>query len=223
MLGGGYVGCELGQFFARIGVPTTIVIRARALLSGNDADVGDGLTAYYRAEGIDVEIAGAVLRVGRGRDGRKVVHYLQDGVDAKRSRARDFLRAGARPERRRPRVSMPPACATIAMHRHRGRRDAAHLATAHLRRRRRDRRLCCSSTSRSSKARSRRATRCATAHEARRLPHLQDAYDLHRSRKSRSSASPRRSCRRPASPTWPRAIRSTITVKRSRSARPRAS
>jgi pyruvate/2-oxoglutarate dehydrogenase complex dihydrolipoamide dehydrogenase (E3) component len=81
VLGGGYVGAELSQFFARIGVPTTIVIRSGQLLSGEDTDVGTGLTAYFRAEGIGVETGAAVQRVTVDPDGRKVVHFLQDGVE----------------------------------------------------------------------------------------------------------------------------------------------
>lgn len=79
VLGGGYVGSELGQFFARIGVPTTILIRSGHLLSGEDADVGEGLTGYFRGEGIAVEARAAVQRVERSA-GRKVVHYVQDGA-----------------------------------------------------------------------------------------------------------------------------------------------
>jgi pyruvate/2-oxoglutarate dehydrogenase complex dihydrolipoamide dehydrogenase (E3) component len=78
VLGGGYVGTELGQFFARIGVPTTILIRSGQLLSGEDADVGLGLTEYFREEGIRVETGASVQRV-TVENGQKVVHYLQDG------------------------------------------------------------------------------------------------------------------------------------------------
>jgi len=81
VLGGGYVGSELGQFYARIGVPTTILIRSTQLLTDEDSDIGEGLTEYFRAEGIAVETQARVLRVERGADGRKVVHYTQAGVD----------------------------------------------------------------------------------------------------------------------------------------------
>lgn len=80
VLGGGYVGTELGQFFARIGVPTTILIRGTQLLSGEDTDIGLGLVEYFRAEGIGVETGAAVQRVSVAADGRKVVHYQQDGA-----------------------------------------------------------------------------------------------------------------------------------------------
>jgi pyruvate/2-oxoglutarate dehydrogenase complex dihydrolipoamide dehydrogenase (E3) component len=81
VLGGGYVGSELGQFYARIGVPTTIIIRSNQLLTGEDTDIGEGLTEYFREEGIAVETGAQVLRVRRGEDGRKVVHFKQGGVE----------------------------------------------------------------------------------------------------------------------------------------------
>jgi pyruvate/2-oxoglutarate dehydrogenase complex dihydrolipoamide dehydrogenase (E3) component len=81
VLGGGYVGTELAQFYARIGVPTTILIRSAHLLSGEDTDVGAGLTNYFRDEGIAVETGASVQRVSVDEAGRKVVHYVQDGVE----------------------------------------------------------------------------------------------------------------------------------------------
>ncbi len=81
VLGGGYVGSELTQFYARIGVPTTILIRSGHLLSGEDTDIGEALTQYFREEGIVVETQAAVQRVSVRDDGMKVVHYLQDGEE----------------------------------------------------------------------------------------------------------------------------------------------
>ncbi len=81
VLGGGYVGTELTQFYARIGVPTTILIRADHLLSGEDTDIGAGLTEYFREEGIAVEAGANVHRVSVREDGLKVVHYRQRGEE----------------------------------------------------------------------------------------------------------------------------------------------
>ncbi|HEY0614076.1 MAG TPA: FAD-dependent oxidoreductase, partial [Candidatus Elarobacter sp.] len=81
VLGGGYVGSELGQFFHRAGVPTTIVIRSAHLLSGEDHDIGLGLTEYFREEGITVESGAQVHRVSVRDDGKKVVHYTQGGAE----------------------------------------------------------------------------------------------------------------------------------------------
>ena len=80
VLGGGYVASELSQYFARLGVPTTILIRAKHLLSGEDDDVGDALTGYFRDEGIDVRSGAQVTRV-EVAEGKKVVHYTQAGVE----------------------------------------------------------------------------------------------------------------------------------------------
>lgn len=81
VLGGGYIGCELGQFFSRMGTRTTIVLRSRHLLSGEDDDVGDALTEYFRAEGIDVRTQTRIHRVSR-RGTKKVVHVERDGQPA---------------------------------------------------------------------------------------------------------------------------------------------
>jgi len=78
VLGGGYVGCELGQFLARMGVQTTFLIRAKQLLSAEDKDVGDAVTLYFRDEGIDVR-SSVVLSHVETRGARKLVHYLHEG------------------------------------------------------------------------------------------------------------------------------------------------
>ena len=81
VLGGGYVGSELGQFFHRAGVATTMLIRSGHLLTGEDHDIGIGLTEYFREEGIRVETGARVERVSVRDDGMKVVHYVQHGAD----------------------------------------------------------------------------------------------------------------------------------------------
>jgi pyruvate/2-oxoglutarate dehydrogenase complex dihydrolipoamide dehydrogenase (E3) component len=80
VLGGGYIGCELGQFFARMGVKTSIVLRSPHLLSGEDHDIGEALTQYYIDEGIDVHTRTQICGVSK-RDGKKVVHVIREGVE----------------------------------------------------------------------------------------------------------------------------------------------
>lgn len=53
IIGGGYIGCELGQMFARAGVKVTIAFRSR-LLPEAEPEIGEALTGYFREEGIDV-------------------------------------------------------------------------------------------------------------------------------------------------------------------------
>ncbi len=78
VLGGGYVGSELGQFLARMGVRTTFLIRAGHLLSTEDKDVGDAVTSCFRDEGIDVR-SGVTLSHVEVAGGKKVVHYVENG------------------------------------------------------------------------------------------------------------------------------------------------
>ncbi|HUA08750.1 MAG TPA: dihydrolipoyl dehydrogenase [Candidatus Acidoferrales bacterium] len=78
VLGGGYTACELGQFLARMGAKTTMLIRSNHLLTDLDDDVGDALTGYFREDGIHVVTHTQITRVEK-RGARKVVHYTVDG------------------------------------------------------------------------------------------------------------------------------------------------
>jgi pyruvate/2-oxoglutarate dehydrogenase complex dihydrolipoamide dehydrogenase (E3) component len=78
VLGGGYTACELGQFLARMGAKTTILIRSGHLLTESDDDVGDALTEYFREDGIEV-VTGTTLVRARRRGSKKVVEYTVAG------------------------------------------------------------------------------------------------------------------------------------------------
>jgi mercuric reductase len=51
VIGGGFVGAELAQMFARIGVKVTIVCRSR-LLPAAEPEIAEALSKYFRDEGI---------------------------------------------------------------------------------------------------------------------------------------------------------------------------
>ena len=53
VIGGGYIGCELAQMFARAGVEITILCRSRLLPQG-EPEISEALTGYFRDEGITV-------------------------------------------------------------------------------------------------------------------------------------------------------------------------
>ena len=53
VLGGGYIGCELAQMFARAGTKVTIVTRSR-LLPEAEPEIAEALTEYFNDEGITV-------------------------------------------------------------------------------------------------------------------------------------------------------------------------
>jgi len=58
VLGGGPVGCEFAQYFARLGARVTLLQDAPQLLRNEDRDVADAVAATLKADGVDV-ICGA--------------------------------------------------------------------------------------------------------------------------------------------------------------------
>ncbi len=72
VLGGGPIGCELGQVLARFGVKVTIVEAADRLLPGEEPEASEAVAAAFEAEGIDVRSGAAVQRV-RSDDGSIVI------------------------------------------------------------------------------------------------------------------------------------------------------
>jgi len=96
VLGGGYTACELGQFLARMGTRTTVLIRSGHLLTESDDDVGDALTEYFREEGIEVATRTTLIRAER-RDGKKVVRFLQDGAEREVAAEEIFYALGRTP------------------------------------------------------------------------------------------------------------------------------
>ncbi len=78
VLGGGYIGCELGQMFRRFGAAVTIVDHGPHLLGREDEDVSAALEAAFRAEGIALALGRNVEGVERRGDGRIVVRFAGD-------------------------------------------------------------------------------------------------------------------------------------------------
>ncbi len=101
VLGGGYIGCELGQFFSRMGVKTSIVLRSPHLLSGEDHDVGEALTEYLIGEGIDVHTHTQICGVTK-REGKKVVHVIRGRRRRRNCSRRTLVLFGASAEHRGP-------------------------------------------------------------------------------------------------------------------------
>src|SRR5262249_5972886 len=63
IIGGGYIGCEMGQMFARFGARVTIVHDGEHILSKEDGDVAAALEGALRAEGIELVLRSAAAEV----------------------------------------------------------------------------------------------------------------------------------------------------------------
>lgn len=68
VIGGGVIGCELGQMFARAGVKVTILCRSR-LLPDAEPEVSEALAKYLRVEGIDVRCGVTYRSIHRAETG----------------------------------------------------------------------------------------------------------------------------------------------------------
>jgi pyruvate/2-oxoglutarate dehydrogenase complex dihydrolipoamide dehydrogenase (E3) component len=93
VLGGGYIGCELGQMFRRFGSSVSIVDRNAHLLSREDHDTSAALEEVFRAEGIDLALSSEVASVRR--DGGSVVVRLAGGTELRGSHL--LVAVGRRP------------------------------------------------------------------------------------------------------------------------------
>jgi len=74
VLGGGPIGCELAQSFARFGAQVRIVEMAERLLPREDAEAGAELAARLEREGVELALATRALRFERLPDGRDRLH-----------------------------------------------------------------------------------------------------------------------------------------------------
>jgi len=77
VIGGGYIGAELAQMFARAGVKVTLVCRSR-LLPEAEPEIGAALTGYFADEGLDV-VSGVAYRAIRMTESGVALEITRDG------------------------------------------------------------------------------------------------------------------------------------------------
>jgi pyruvate/2-oxoglutarate dehydrogenase complex dihydrolipoamide dehydrogenase (E3) component len=95
VIGGGYIGAELGQMFARAGVKVTIVCRSR-LLPEAEPEIGEALTRYLREEGMSIHGGLSYRDIRRGPDG-VALRFLVDGAAQHISAEQVLVATGRRP------------------------------------------------------------------------------------------------------------------------------
>ena len=72
IIGGGFIGAELAQLFARMGVKVTIVCRTQ-LLPRAEPEIAETLSNYFREEGIQLDCGIAYKRIERNNDGISLI------------------------------------------------------------------------------------------------------------------------------------------------------
>ena len=73
VLGGGPIGCELAQCFARLGAQVTQVQRGPRLLPKEDPEIAELVMERFRAEGIDLRMGHTPLHFERSGDTRALI------------------------------------------------------------------------------------------------------------------------------------------------------
>lgn len=95
VIGGGVIGCELGQMFARAGISVTICCRSR-LMPDMEPEISEALERYLKAEGIEV-LCGIDYQSIEQRDGAIKLSYHKDGTDRALEAEQLLVAAGRRP------------------------------------------------------------------------------------------------------------------------------
>jgi pyruvate/2-oxoglutarate dehydrogenase complex dihydrolipoamide dehydrogenase (E3) component len=67
VIGGGYIGCELGQMFRRFGAEVTILDHNRHLLSREDEEISSTVEDVFRGEGIELRLGAKVAQIRPGK------------------------------------------------------------------------------------------------------------------------------------------------------------
>ena len=94
VLGGGPIGCELGQVFARLGVEVTILQRPHRILEREDPDASQLLVQRLKAEGVKV-LTGAQARVAARHESTIRVWAEVEGVGTRHPIDCDAILAAA--------------------------------------------------------------------------------------------------------------------------------
>ncbi|MGB0135539.1 FAD-dependent oxidoreductase [Dokdonella sp.] len=96
VIGGGPIGCELSQAFARLGSQVIQVQKSANLLPREDADASALIEKRFAEEGIRVEPGCEAVRVERTRDGGKL-YCKQDGKEVSFEFDRLLVALGRKP------------------------------------------------------------------------------------------------------------------------------
>lgn len=96
VLGGGPVGLELGQSFARLGSRVSVVEMGERLLAKEDEEVSDFVEQVLRAEGLEVLTKAKAVRA-RVEGGGKVLTVERGGREAEVRAEEILVAAGRRP------------------------------------------------------------------------------------------------------------------------------
>jgi pyruvate/2-oxoglutarate dehydrogenase complex dihydrolipoamide dehydrogenase (E3) component len=80
IMGGGPIGCEMGQAFTHLGVKVSIVQKGDRLIPKDEIEASDVLTKKFKSEGIEVFFNSETIKVGENK-GVITLSIKQDGKE----------------------------------------------------------------------------------------------------------------------------------------------
>lgn len=95
-IGGGPIAVEMAQAFARFGSKVTIIGRGERLLEKEEPSVSALIEKILRAEGVEIHLGAHIARVEDG-DGRKTIHFEQNGASVAVPAGQIVVTAGKTP------------------------------------------------------------------------------------------------------------------------------
>jgi len=96
VIGGGAIGLELGQLFARFGVKVTILEAAPRIAALEEPEISEALTEYLQDEGLQIHAGLRITRVERAKDGC-CMHTERNGKSETFEAEQILVAAGRRP------------------------------------------------------------------------------------------------------------------------------
>ena len=79
IIGGGYIGVELGQFFRRMGTKVSIVEMMDRIIPSEDEEISHALKGFLEQEGMSIQTQANVEKIEKDDIGKKVVFSTPQG------------------------------------------------------------------------------------------------------------------------------------------------
>ena len=80
VLGGGPIGCELAQSFARLGTDVTLIEMSNRIMAREDEDVSEVVTKSFEKESVKILTSHKALRIEKNQNGNRLIceHQAQE-------------------------------------------------------------------------------------------------------------------------------------------------